>query len=316
VGPPADEVVHDAVVVGGGPAGLSAATWLARYRYAVVVLDSDEQRNRWVEQAHGYLGHDPVSPAALLQRAREQLRVYPEVMIRQCRVDGGSRQRDGTFVLEAEGEAIRTRRLVVATGVRDRFPEVEGFFEHYGASVFHCPTCDGYEARDADVVVFGWNADVADFALTLAGWARSVTVVTDGRPFEGEDEHRARLAERQVEVMEDEATGLVGERGRLQGVRLATGDVLECQLAFFSIAHEPVNELARELGCELTTEGCIQVDDEGATTVAGVYAAGDVTPGLQLLQVAAAKGTVAGVACARSLRGEGGIREGWEGHLG
>ena len=309
-------VVHDAVVVGGGAAGLSAATWLARYRYGTVVLDSGEQRNRWVEQAHGYLGHDPVSPEVLLERAREQLSAYPEAVIRHCRVDGARREGDGTFVLEAEGEVVHTRRLVVATGVRDRFPEVEGFFDHYGASVFHCPTCDGYEARDADVVVFGWSADVADFAVTLTGWARSLTVVTDGRPFEGEEDHRARLAERQVEVLEDEAVALVGRRGQLQGVRLATTDLLDCQLAFFSIAHEPVNALARDLGCELTSEGCIQVDDEGATTVAGVYAAGDVTPGLQLLQVAAAKGRAAGVACAQSLRGEGGIREGWQGHLG
>lgn len=310
-----DDLVRDAVVVGGGSAGLSAATWLARYRYGVVVLDSDEQRNRWVEQAHGYLGDDPVDPTALMERARQQLSVYPETEIRHCRVDAARREHDGTFTLEAGGEVVRARRLVLATGVKDRFPEVAGFFDHYGASVFHCPTCDGYEARYADVVVFGWSAEVAGFALTLAGWARSLTVVTDGRPFEGEEHHRKRLSERHVDVVEDEAVELVGGRGDLRGVRLASGDLLTCQLAFFSIAHEPVNALARQLGCQLTEEGCVEVDDEAATTVAGVYAAGDLTPGLQLLQVAAAKGTVAGVACAQSLRGEGGIREGWEGHL-
>ena len=306
---------YDAIVVGGGPAGLSAATWLARYRWRTLVLDSAEQRNRWVERSHGYLGDDPVRPSALLERARRQLAVYPEAELREGRAQGPRRHEDGTFTLEIGGQRLKARRLVVATGVRDRFPDVAGFFDHYGASVFHCPTCDGYEARDSEVVVFGWDPEVAGFAVTLNGWASTVTVVTDGRPFEGEEHHRRHLADNGVRVVEDEAVELVGGRGDLQGVRLATGARLSCQLAFFSIAHEPVNALARELGCALTSEGCVEVDHEGATTVAGVYAAGDVTPGLQLVQVAAAKGTAAGVACALSLRGEGGIPRTWTAHL-
>ena len=311
----AETLVHDAVVVGGGPAGLSAATWLARYRRGVVLLDSGEQRNRWVEKSHGYLGDDPVPPAALLERARVQLSAYPEVELREARADHAHREEDGTFTLQVGPGALRARRVVLANAVRDCFPEVGGFFDHYGASVFHCPTCDGYEARGADVVVLGWSSDVAEFAVTITGWARAVTVVTDGRPFEGEASHRHRLAERGVRLVEDEALELVGPRGGLEGVRLATTGLLPCQVAFFSIAHEPANALAQQLGCHLTEEGCVEVDHEGATTVAGVYAAGDVTPGLQLVQVAAAKGTTAGVACAQSLRGEGGVRHGWEGHL-
>lgn len=311
------EHLHDAIVVGGGAAGLSAATWLARYRWEVLVLDSGDYRNRWVEKSHGYLGDDPVPPSSLLERARAQLAVYPATEVREARARGARREDDGTFTLDLEGDEqpLRTRRLVLATGVEDRFPEVKGFFDHYGASVYHCPTCDGYEATDAQVVVFGWSAEVAEFTATLAGWASSVTVVTDARPFEGDEQARRRLGEVGAEVVEDDALELVGERGSLEGVRLASGRLLECQLAFFSIAHVPNTELAEQLGCDLTGEGCIEVDHEAATTVAGVFAAGDVTPGLQLIQVAAAKGTTAGVACAQSLRGEGGIRPGWEGHL-
>ena len=153
--------VWPAIVVGGGPAGLSAATWLAHYRQRVLVLDSGEYRNRWVERTHGYLGADPVAPAELLHRIREQLGAYPEVEVRNARAEGVRREADDTFTVDVGGETLRARRLVLATGVRDRFPEVEGFFEHYGASVFHCPTCDGYEARDRPVVVFGWSEEVA-----------------------------------------------------------------------------------------------------------------------------------------------------------
>jgi thioredoxin reductase len=185
--------------------------------------------------------------------------------------------------------------------VEDRFPEVENFFEHYGASVFHCPTCDGYEARDCAVVVFGWSRQVTGFALTLLGWASTVSVVTDGRRFEGDAAERLALEANGVAVLEDDAVELVGGRGHLEGVRLARGGQVPCQLAFFSIAHVPRTELALDLGCRLTEEGCVEVDAEGATSVSGVYAAGDLTPGLQLVQVAAAKGTVAGVSCAQSL---------------
>ena len=311
--PPPDGV-HDAVVVGGGPAGLAAATWIARYRRSVALLDGGEPRNRWVEEAHGYLGEDPVHPGRLSERARRQLLRYPEAELCAGQATEVSRHGDGLFEVRTDDELVlRSRRLVLATGVRDQFPEVERFFEHYGASVFHCPTCDGYEAKDARVVVFGWSEDVTGFALTLLGWASEVVIVTDGRPFEGDDDCRRRLAEAKVRVMEDDAAELVGRRGRLEGVRLRHAGVVPCDLAFFSIAHEPRTALAEQLGCRLTVEGCIEVDQEAATSVPGVYAAGDVTPGLQLVQVAAAKGATAGVACARSLRAEGGMPDGWQG---
>jgi thioredoxin reductase len=314
---PTHDPTYDAVVVGGGPAGLAAATWVARYRRTVALLDGGEPRNRWVDLAHGYLGDDPVNPATLAERAREQLLRYPEAEHCVGEASEVGRDRDGLFqvVTEGGGPVLRARRLVLATGVRDRFPEVDRFFEHYGASVFHCPTCDGYEAREADVVVFGWSEDVTGFALTLLGWARSVTVVTDGRTFEGDAGCRRRLADAGVAVLEDDATELLGPRGGLEGVTLRDAGVLPCGMAFFSIAHEPRTRLAEQLGCRLTDEGCIDVDHDAATSVPGVYAAWDVTPGLQLVQVAAAKGATAGVSCAQSLRGEGGMPASWHGRV-
>lgn len=297
-------LTHDVVVVGGGPAGLSAATWLARHRRRVALVDGGARRNRWVERTHGYLGLDPVDPAELVDRARRGLLAYPTAEICEGEATTAEIRPDGTFRLATTAGGFVARRLVLATGVEDSFPEVDGFFDHYGASVFHCPTCDGYEARDRRVVAFGWSENVAGFALDLLDWAASVTVVTDGSRFEGDAARRAALERHHIAVLEDDAVALLGRRGALEGVRLRGGETVPCELAFFSIAHRPRTELAAFLGCALTGESCIVVDEDQQTTVRGVYAAGDVVPGLQIVQVAAAQGAVAGVRCALSLRGE------------
>jgi thioredoxin reductase len=154
------------------------------------------------------------------------------------------------------------------------------------------------------VVAIGWSEQVAGFALELLGWAGQVTVVTHGRRFQGDHRHRRLLREHGVAVHEESAVELVGRRGDLRAVRLAGGDAIPCLLAFFSIAHHPVTGLAEQLGCARDQDGYLVVDAAGATSVPGVFAAGDVTPGLQLVQVAAGSGAVAGVGCALSLEND------------
>ena len=294
----------DAVVVGGGPAGLSAATWLARYRRRTLVFDAGEQRNRSVETTHGYLTRDGASPSAILEAARADLQDYRCVELRRGEVVGLAGECGRFIVTTGDGHDVEARRVVLATGVVDAVPDLDGFDEHYGASAFHCPSCDGFEAADRHVVVLGWSSHVAGFALELLDWAASVTVVTDGRRFEGDGHDYGALADHGVTLVEDDAVALVGARGDLRGVRLRGGRELRCGMMFFSLGHDPRTDLAEQLGCERTGEGCLVVDEHGQTTVPGVYAAGDVTPGFQLLQVATAKGTTAGVGCALSLRQE------------
>ena len=297
--------MYDATVVGGGPAGLSAAMWLARYRRKVLVLDSGKYRNASVEYMHGYLGSDPAVPAEFRKRARAELFRYEGFELHEARATSVTQTGDG-FALEAQGESHESARLVLATGVVDQFPEVENFFEHYGASVFHCPSCDGYEASGRSVVVFGWSEQVVGFALGLFDWASSVTVVTDGRPFEGDARCRVALDRAGVDVLEDDAMSLEGKRGDLRQVTLRGCQSIDCELAFFTIAHEPVTDLAEHLGCARTDDGYLTVNAEFQTTTPGVFAAGDVTPGCQMVQVAAAEGAVAGSMCALSMHGERG----------
>ena len=300
-------VVRDCVVVGGGPAGLAAATWLARYRRDVVVVDSRDYRAKHVERSHGYLARDPQKPLEFLQTAREQLLAYRTVTYLTSTVESAERMDDGAFRLQlADGSELVALRLVLATGVVDACPDLEGFAEHYGASAFHCPACDGHEAEGRDVVAYGWDERLVGFAASLLNWARSVTVLTSGRRFDGDDACLMVLDRHDIEVVETPAVRLLGSRGDLTGVELADGHVVPASLFFFSVAHQPRVELARALGCRIDDDGYVQIDQNGKTSVPGLYAAGDVVPGLQLVQVAAAQGVAAGVAAALSLQGEAG----------
>jgi thioredoxin reductase len=295
----------DVLVVGGGPAGLSAATWLGRHRRRTLLVDAGEHRNRWVDQVHGLLANDPVSPSELHRRALAGLAQYPHVSVQRDRVTA-LRGSEGCFVAELESgrPALSASRVLLATGVRDAFPDVAGFEDHYGADVFHCPTCEGFDAQGRDVVVIGWGPQVPGFATGLLDWAASVSIVTDGPEPRITAEQRGRLADFGIELLEGRAEELVGGRGQLRCVRLADGREVPTTMAFFSIAHEASLDLALGLGCETTDDGVLAVDDHGRTSVPGVYAAGDITPGMQLVAVAVGKGTVAGVAAALSLQGE------------
>ena len=294
------------LVVGGGPAGLSAATWAARYRRSVLVIDSGEYRNRWAAESHGYLGTDPGNPMDLLRQARANLDHYPEVAFCEGRATAARRDDDGRFVVTVEGTDYAGLRLILAMGVADEFPEVDGFLDHYGKDVFHCASCDGYQAQGRRLVILGWGAQVVAFTVGLLDWAETLTIVTEGRPLEGDERHREVLARHGIGLVEDDAVELIGEPGALRGVRLAGGDTLDADMVFFSIAHRPRLELAEQLGCATDESDCLCVDRDGRTSVDGCYAAGDITPGFQLVPLAVGKGAAAGVAAAVSLQGEEG----------
>jgi thioredoxin reductase len=220
----------DVVVVGGGPSGLAAASWLGRYRRSVVVLDSREYRSGMVERSHGYLGRDPQKPIELIERGREEVLAYPTVEIRHREVQGLRQRDDGLFEVDDD---LLAHRLLLATGVKDAFPDIGGFHEHYGASVFHCPACDGYEARDRHVVALGWDAHLVGFATTLTNWACSVTVVTNGLRFRGDDSCRTQLSDNGITLLERtrsassaSAVTCGGRARRRRGAPGVDGDVL------------------------------------------------------------------------------------------
>ena len=295
--------MFDTIVCGGGMAGLAAATWLGRYRRKTLVVDAGRRRNRFATSSHGYLCWDQAAPQDLIAAAYRDLERYDTVELREDTVTRARRAEDG-FLIEVGEVKVTAKRVLLSTGVEDEFPDVAGFHDFYGKSIFHCSCCDGYEATDQRVAAIGWSPHVAGFALDLLDWGAEVVLLTDGRSFEGDETCRAALDRHDVEIVEDPVKEIVAQGDVMTGVRLQGGREVPCDKAFFSIAHKPRNELAAELGCALDEDGYVTIGEHGKTSVDGVYAAGDVTPGEQLLQVAAAQGAIAGIACAMSLRGE------------
>ena len=297
-----EETIFDAIVCGGGPAGLTASMWLGRYRRVTALFDTNRQRNLAAERSHGYLSRDGCSPREILDLGQNDLERYDTVQVIDQNVETVER-RDDRFLVRCEEGEYAAPRVMLCTGVTDVFPDIPGFTDLYGTSVFHCSCCDGYEARGQQVLAIGWGEHAAGYALDLLEWGAEVTLVTNGEEFEGDGDSRAALERNGIQLIEDRVVALESEGSSLSGVTLADGSRVQATMAFFSIAHSPRTELAVQVGCELDDEGYIVVDAHGRTSVEGIYAAGDVTPGEQLVQVAASEGAIAGIACAMSLRG-------------
>lgn len=293
--------VYDVVVVGGGPAGLAAALWLGRYRRRTAVIDGAEGRNRYASESHGYLGSDGRAPEELRAAALADVERYDTVRFVSGSVNNIQRFEEG-FRVRGDEELV-ARRVLLACGVVDETPAIPGFKELYGKHIFHCSCCDGYESSGKDVLAIGWGEHTAGYALDLLEWGARVTLVTNGEEFEGDRSCETALRRNRIEVVEERVTDLCVENGNMTGAVVESGRTIPATRAFFSIKHHPRNQLAVGLGCSVDAKGYVKVGPHGETSVDGVYAAGDLTPGEQLVQTAASKGAVAGIACAISLRG-------------
>ena len=295
--------MEDVVIVGGGPAGLSAALWMGRYRRRTVVLDTGEGRNRYAVAAHGYLGHDGWDPEDIRAAGRRDVGRYDTVRF-MVSAATAIEKTEGGFEVQTGDGTLLSRRILLALGVTDVTPAIPGFDELYGKHIFHCSCCDGYESSDRDVLAIGWGEHAAGFALDLLDWGARVTLVTNGEEFEGDRSCEVALQRHQVEIIEERVKEFRVENGHMKSAIVESGREIPAARAFFSIKHEPRNELALSLGCDVDEMGYLKVGPHGETSVEHVYAAGDITPGEQLVQTAAAEGAVAGIACAMSLRGK------------
>jgi thioredoxin reductase len=281
-------VTWDCIIVGGGPAGLSAALLLGRCRRRVLLCDVGDQRNIRSHALHGYLTRDGVSPAEFLRLARAELGHYGTVECRELEIVEATRDDGGFAVCAADGTRLGTRKLLLTTGVVDELPALDGLEPLYGSSVHHCPYCDAWEWRDRPLAAYGEGEAASGLALSLTFWSTDVLLCTGGTelPLGA----AARLAAAGVSIRQEPVVRLEGKDGRLARIVFA--------------GQRQRSPLAERLGCRFTERGTVDTGTCEVTNVPGLFVAGDASKEAQFVAVAAAEGTEAAMAIHRALMKE------------
>lgn len=282
----------DVVVVGAGPAGLSAALILGRCRRRVLVCDNNQPRNGRASGVHGFLTRDGISPLELRRIGLEQLRPYETVHVRDIEVTDAERVNNHFEVSLATGERIACRMLLLATGMRDDLPAVAGAEEFYGSGIHHCPYCDGWENRDQPTAIYGKGEQGVGLALELTAWSDDIVLCTDGPA--GLDDHQLRrLKCAGIGLREERIRSFTGTDGHFSCVRFTEGLPLPCGVLFFGTGVLQHSHLPARLGCEFTHDGAVKTGEHESTCVPGLYVAGDASRRAHLVIIAAAEGAAA-----------------------
>lgn len=296
----------ECAIVGGGAAGLSAALVLGRARRRTLVIDAGEQSNLAAHGIGGLLGQDGRPPADLYADGRRELAKYPSVQVVDGQVTSATAQDGPAFRLElADGSVHHAQRILLAGGMQYEAPDIPGLDEHWGGSVFHCPFCHGWEARDQALAVLADGDRAVHMALMLRGWTDDIVVVTNGPSGLDDDQNRA-LAAAGVQVDERKIVEFASRDGELASIVFADGDELKREGALVASALRQRTDLAAQLGVRTAPPGpvvvdALVVDQFGRTSVSGVFAAGDVCAQMPQVASAIAAGSAAAAGIVQSL---------------
>lgn len=295
--------LQDVIIVGGGPAGLNAAVVLGRCRRKVLVFDTAEYRNRWSHGMHNYLTRDDILPHDFIAECHKELKKYG-VRVAKKRVIKGRKNEDGFFVVQDdEGEKHYAKKLLIATGLADNVPDIPGFLELYGQSVFHCPYCDGWEVRDQRIGIYARDKEGAELALALKGWSREVTLYTDGKS-KVKPVHEEELAAMDIPIDRRRFARLEGSNGKLEKIVFQNGEETPCDAIFFVNGYRQQCDLVETFDCEISKKGVVVTNRFQQTSTPGLFVAGDADKDVQFVVVAAAEGAKAGVIINKELQKE------------
>jgi thioredoxin reductase len=284
---------YDVVVIGGGAAGLSAALVLSRARRRVLVADAGKPRNAPAAHMHGYLTRDGLPPSDLLAAGRTEVTGYGGEVVEGTVSTVAGEVGVGFDVVLTNSSRLTARRLLVATGLRDELPDIGGLWERWGRDVLHCPYCHGYEVRDQPIGVLGGSQESVAHGLLLAQWSRDVVFFAHSTELNGEQ--REQLDARGVAIVEGLVSRVVVENDELAGVE-AGGRVVARSAVFVRPRFVPNADLLVGLGCAADEDGWVSVGNTGATSVPGVWAAGNVANPRAQVVTAAGEGSAAALA--------------------
>ena len=293
---------YDVIIVGGGPAGLSAALVLGRCRRKVLVCDAGNPRNAKSHAMHGFLSRDGTNPSEFLAIAREEVKGYGVVLCEGTVMGAGAV--DGGFEVQLlDGKRFRGRKLLLATGVVDRIPTIQGLDLLYGKSVHHCPYCDGWEYSGASIAVYGSGHTGVGLALGMRTWTNDVVMCSNG-PAKLNARDREKLARFGIDVIEKCIGRVEGTAGKLDRIIFDDGSSISPRAIFFSTGNVQRSELPAALGCHVTHKGAVKTTPGQRSSVPGVWVCGDAAEDTQYVIVAAAEGAKAAMGINKQLQQE------------
>lgn len=281
----------ECIIIGGGPAGLNAALVLGRARRQTVLFDNNDARNKVTHESHGFITRDGVTPKEFREAAHNDIRKYPSVKIKKETIIEVYKEENGLIsVKTADGQIITSKKLIFATGLKERLPNIEGVRAFYGKSLFSCPYCDGWEQRDQPLVLISENAHAVHMAKMIYQWSKDLIICTNGNKTIS-DEDKLVFERKGILVREEKIARLHGTDGKLEKIIFEDGHEISRTGGFVTTELYQGNQFGASLGCALNENGGIIVDALGKTNINGVFAAGDTSfSGPSQLIIAASEG--------------------------
>lgn len=290
----AENKIYDVIIIGGSFAGLSAAMALGRSLRAVLIIDGEKPCNRQTPHAHNFITHDGETPYNIIQKAKEQVLKYPNVIFHKGFAVSGKREDKYFEILTEKEEIFFSKKLLFASGVADQMPDIKGFSECWGISVLHCPYCHGYEVKDKKLALLGNGEMAYEFIKLLLNWNKEVKLLTNGKCTLTK-EQLLELEKYSIEIIEKEIELLENENGLLKNVVFKDDSTIEIDAIFSKVEFSQHCAIPEQLNCQLTEKhGFIQVDEIQRTNIPGVFAAGDNTTLFRAISGAVAQGGKAG----------------------
>jgi len=289
-------MIYDCAVIGGGPAGLNASLVLGRSRRTVALIDNAKPRNAVTHQSHGFLTRDGIKPTEFRRIAYEEVLRYPTVHHWSTTVTDVIKEETQFHITTEFGIQLQARKLILATGIGEMFPKIEGFYQFYGKSMFNCPYCDGWELQDQPLIVVSEHPGLFHFTKVVYNWSKDLVVCTNGHSNLSKEQAGILLA-KGLSVIEQPIRAFTGTDGMLEEVQFTDGSRITRAGGFASPIWSQRASFAERLGCVLDEWGGLITDDLGRTTVKDVYAAGDTSRfGPSQLIIAAGQGSQAAIA--------------------
>ncbi|RZK41521.1 MAG: NAD(P)/FAD-dependent oxidoreductase [Pedobacter sp.] len=297
------ETIADVIIIGGSYAGLSAAMALGRALKKVIIIDSGKPCNAQTPHSHNFLTRDGETPDALRSISLEQVLLYPSVKLISAYANSAAQLENGFRITTNEGKEFICKKLILATGVKDIFPEIKGFSDCWGISVIHCPYCHGYEVKHANTGIIANGEMAFEFAKLIHNWTKNLILFSNGA-IDLDSAKLSKLAEKNIQIVEDEVEEIVHENGKIKHLLFRNGNTQVLEAVYARGSFEQNTNIISDLSIKLSEQGFVEVDNFKQTSIFGIYAAGDCTTMMRTVSQAVASGTLAGVSVSKQLMEE------------